>query len=66
MRISWGHCDSIIKVLLYEKIQRFVNKFESNLFKVSCLNEAFLFIFYLFFILLFFPKLQPEYKQNTV
>ena len=56
MRISWGHCDSIIKVLLYEKIQRFVNKFENNLFKVSCLNEAFLFVFLFIFYFSIFSE----------
>ena len=56
MRISWGHCDSIIKVLLYEKIQRFVNKFENNLFKVSCLNEAFLLVFLFIFYFSIFSE----------
>ena len=30
MLVSYGHCDSIIKVVLYEKTQTFVNKFESQ------------------------------------
>ena len=60
MRISWGHCDSIIKVLLCEKIQRFVNKFESNLFKVSCLNEAFLFVFLSIFYFSIFSEVTTQ------
>ena len=34
-----GLCDSIIKILLYERTQRFVNKFESHLFKVSLTHQ---------------------------
>ena len=32
------HCDSVIKVLLYEKIQGFVNKFESHLLNMELLE----------------------------
>ena len=63
MYVSYGHCDSVIKVWLYEKIQRFVNRFKSQMFKVSWSEKAFLLAFiWLFF--LFFPKLQCKYKQN--
>ena len=41
-----GILDSVIKVLVYEKIKRFVNKFESYLYKVSWREKAsLLFIF---------------------
>ena len=53
-----------MKVLLYDKIKRFANKFESCLFEMSWSEKASLFIFFLFFIFLFFPKLQRKYKQN--
>ena len=43
-----------IKVLLYEKIQRFINKFESHL-------QHFI---YLFFIVLFFPSYTSNSKSN--
>ena len=53
MYVSYGHCDSVIKVWLYEKIQRFVNRFKSHMFKVSWSEKAFLLVFYLIIFLIF-------------
>ena len=65
--VSSGNCNSIIKVLQYEMIQRFMGKFESHLFKLSLKKKAFLFIFYLLLIFYFFPSYMVninKYKKN--
>ena len=49
------------KVLLYEKIQRFVNKFESHLFKVSESETGFIYFLFVYFLFFYFF---PRYNAN--